>query len=153
MNVSPDGIDFTQSFEGCSLTPYQDEAGVWTQGYGETGDDIGPDSPPWTQEEATEYFMQRAKAYEDAVNADVTVPLEQYQFDALFDFAYNLGNSALAHSTLIQHINSGGDLTGLFELWDKVRENGELVVSAGLLRRRKAEDALFTSGDYGITAP
>jgi len=148
MNVSPAGVAFTQAFEDCKLVAYQDQAGVWTCGWGSTGDDIDADTV-WTQDQADARFMASVGQYEDAVNR-ITVLLSQEQFDALFDFSYNEGGSALLHSTLVNHIENGGDLAGLFEEWDKVRVDGALVVSRGLLRRRQAEDNLFTNGDYGV---
>ena len=148
MNVSPDGIEFTQSFEGCRLDAYLDEAGIPTIGWGHIeGVELGM---TWTQEQADAQFLEDMEPFESTVSNALTVEVTQPQYDALFDFSYNEGSTALLHSTLLAHINAGGDLTGLFEKWDKVREDGVLEVSAGLLRRRKAEDALYSSGDYGV---
>ena len=36
-SLSANGRSLIESFEGLSLTAYQDEAGVWTIGYGHTG--------------------------------------------------------------------------------------------------------------------
>jgi len=43
MKISQKGIDFIKSFEGLRLTSYQDQAGIWTVGYGSTGPEIGPE--------------------------------------------------------------------------------------------------------------
>jgi lysozyme len=146
MNVSPEGIAFTQSWEGCSLTPYQDEGGVWTNGIGNTTD-VDP-NVTITQEQADADFVRNGEPLDAALNK-INFTFAQNQYDALRDFGFNEGVEALLHSTLLAHIESGGDIAGLFELWDKVREDGVLTVSAGLLRRRKAEDNLYTNGDYG----
>lgn len=146
MNTSPQGIAFTQSFEGCSLTPYQDEGGTWTNGIGNTRN-VDPEVTI-TQEQADADFLENIRPVENAINA-INVAFAQNQFDALQDFGFNEGVEALLHSTLVAHIESGGDLAGLWELWDKIREDSVLTVSKGLLRRREAEDALYTSGDYG----
>lgn len=37
--VSNAGINLIKEFEGCHLTAYQDEVGVWTIGYGITNSD------------------------------------------------------------------------------------------------------------------
>ena len=37
--ISDKGIDLIKEFEGCRLTAYQDEVGVWTIGYGITNAD------------------------------------------------------------------------------------------------------------------
>jgi len=34
----------TEQFEGCKLTAYQDQVGVWTIGYGHTGPEVVADS-------------------------------------------------------------------------------------------------------------
>lgn len=149
MNVSLTGIAFTKRREGCRLVAYLDGAGVPTIGWGHTGPEVHL-GLVWTQEQCDAQFLLDIQKYEDAVNNAITVVLTQAQFDALFDFAYNEGCSALLHSTLCAHINAGGSLTGLFEVWDKIRVNGVLVVSEGLLNRRKAEDTLYTTGDYGV---
>ena len=39
------------------------------------------------------------------VNALVKVELDQHEFDALVDFAYNLGAGDLAKSTLLRRVN------------------------------------------------
>ena len=39
MKVSKNGIDLIKEFEGCRLTAYKDEVGVWTIGYGITNAD------------------------------------------------------------------------------------------------------------------
>ena len=37
--ISKKGIDLIKKFEGCHLTAYRDEVGVWTIGYGVTNAD------------------------------------------------------------------------------------------------------------------
>lgn len=83
--------------------------------------------------------------FEKAVSAAVKVTLTQNQFDALVSFTFNLGVGALQSSTLLKLLNAG-DYAGAkkqFAAWNKLRENGVLVVSKGLTKRRTAEAALF----------
>ena len=42
LTYSSKGLALTQQFEGCRLTAYQDQVGVWTIGYGHTGPDVTP---------------------------------------------------------------------------------------------------------------
>ena len=35
--INHKGLELVKHFEGCSLSAYKDEAGVWTIGYGHTG--------------------------------------------------------------------------------------------------------------------
>ena len=80
---------------------------------------------------------------EAVVSSLVKAPLNQNQFDALVSFAYNVGGGAFASSTLLKLINAGafGAAAAQFTKWDLAR--GE--VSAGLLRRRQAEQQLFVT--------
>ena len=69
----------------------------------------------------------------------------QDEFDALVDFAYNVGNGAFKGSRMLHVLNSG-DYAGAaaqFQRWDHVGDD----VSAGLLRRRQAEVGLFNNKD------
>jgi lysozyme len=40
LSYGKDGMELTERFEGLRLTAYQDQAGVWTIGYGHTGPDV-----------------------------------------------------------------------------------------------------------------
>ena len=77
-----------------------------------------------------------------AVNKLVTARINQNQFDALVDFAFNLGTGALASSTLLRCINAGDFAAAAreFPRWDRAQGR----MTPGLLRRRLAEAALFT---------
>ena len=94
-----------------------------------------------TQEEAEQWLQQDIQVAAQAVNGMVTVALTQPEFDALVDFAFNLGTGNLQHSTLLRLLNAG-DYKGAaaeFEKWD--RAGGKVM--AGLLRRRQAEEQMF----------
>lgn len=79
-----------------------------------------------------------------AVNRLVTVVFNQNGFDALVDFAFNLGNNALSGSTLLRKLNAG-DFAGAADEFPKwCHAGGKLV--PGLLRRRQAEQRLFQQG-------
>jgi lysozyme len=141
MDYSPDGLKLTESFEGCRLAAYLDSVGVPTIGYGHTrGVTMGMTC---TQEQAEQWLQQDVQVAVQAVNNLVTVPLTQQQFDALVDFAFNLGTGALQHSTLLRLLNSGNyqGAAGEFEKWDKA--GGKVL--PGLLRRRQAERDMFNT--------
>lgn len=134
------GLKLTESFESCRLTPYQDVAGVWTDGWGNThgvvpGFDI-------TQEKADADLLRNLGDAVACVNAHVEVPIDQQQFDALVDFTFNVGGRAFVKSTMLKYLNQGYFARAAleFEEWDMA--GGKHV--AGLLRRRRAEEALFT---------
>jgi lysozyme len=139
MQYSRAGQDLTERFESCRLMAYQDQVGVWTIGWGHT---FGvAEGMTCTQVEADAWLTEDEAAAIDDVNAHVTVPLTQGEFDSLVDFAFNLGRGALNNSTLLKDLNLG-DYQGAakeFEKWDHA--GGKVV--AGLLRRRLDEENEF----------
>lgn len=141
MNISQRGIDLIKDFEGCELTAYKDIVGVLTIGYGCTTN--VQDGLTITQTEAENRLRRDLEKVEAAVERLVTVPLTQGEFDALCSFVYNLGEGALAKSTLLKLLNSSDydDASLQFFRWNKA--GGKEV--AGLTRRREAERRLFES--------
>lgn len=134
-----DGLKLIKEFEGCAFHSYQDQAGVWTIGYGSTKD-VGPNMTI-DQAEADRRLLSDLDETMLRVKQQITVALTDQQFTALTVFTFNEGSGHLRESTLEQKLNAG-DYQGAadqFPVWDKVR--GQVV--AGLLRRREAERALF----------
>lgn len=84
----------------------------WTVGIGHTGPEVSA-GVVWTDEKCRDVLARDLERFERAVNACVTVPLEQYQFDALVSFAFNCGENALAHgngggpSSILRALNAG----------------------------------------------
>lgn len=157
--MSDKGRALLKSFEGLHdgdkrtaiLEPQLDPLGIPTLGWGAiydlNGDRVTMKTTPITLQEAEDLLTKQIKTYEDAVNKMVKVPINQNQFDALTDFAYNMGISALQSSTLMKKLNSG-DYQGAaleFPKWNKGRVKGVLTPLAGLTRRRAAEQTLFTT--------
>ena len=96
-----------------------------------------------TQEEADQWLLEDVQRVVDAINADITISIDQDEFDAL-DFGFNLGIHNLESSTLWKLLNEG-DFEGAaaqFPRWDRAggREIG------GLLRRRLEEQQVFKKG-------
>ncbi|WP_416187225.1 lysozyme [Hafnia paralvei] len=146
MQISGNGINLIKQFEGCRLTAYQDSVGVWTIGYGWTqpvdGKPVGK-GISITQQKADDLLKQGVVQYEAGVHGLVTVQLNQNQYDALVDFAYNLGVNALKGSTLLKKLNAG-DYAGAANEFTKWNKAGGKEL-AGLTRRREAEKSLFLS--------
>jgi lysozyme len=140
------GLAMTEQFEGCKLTAYQDQVGVWTIGYGHTGPEVVK-GRTITIEEAQDLLAMDIRTAATFVNNVVAVALSQEEFDALVDFAFNLGRGRLEGSTLLRELNAGNFAAAAaqFEVWD--RAGGAVV--AGLLRRRQAEAALFDTRNPG----
>lgn len=141
---SGNGLALTEQFEGCRLTAYQDQVGVWTIGYGHTGDDVVA-GLTITQAQAQDLLAGDVSSAAKCVNQVVTIALTQNEFDALTDFVFNLGSGNFTGSTLLRDLNAGNFTAAAaqFDLWD--RAGGTVV--AGLLRRRQAETAIFSGGN------
>jgi lysozyme len=108
---------------------------VPTLGFGTTegvklGDTI---TPP----KAVARALQDVAKFEGAVKQCVTVPLYQYEYDALIQLSYNIGPTAFCGSTLVKKANAG-DYAGMCReilRWD--RAQGRVV--RGLTLRRESE--------------
>lgn len=141
MNYSGSGQGMTARFEGCRLKAYLDSAGVPTLGYGHIeGIKMGDECSQAQADAWLEADIMRVVAQ---LNRDLKVRVDQGEFDALVDFAFNLGLHALEHSTLWAKL-SAGDIAGAaaeFPRWDHA---GGVEV-AGLLTRRLAEQKEFLS--------
>jgi lysozyme len=149
MHLSANGLSLIKSFEGClkprpdgDLQAYRCPAGVWTIGHGCT---VGVhEGMVVSKDTAAKMFARELGHFEIIVGRLVTVPLSQHEFDALVSFTYNCGEGALAGSTLLRELNAGRqhNVPGQLLRWTK---GGGRVLN-GLVRRRKAEGALFLSG-------
>lgn len=131
MNTSDQGLELIKEREGCVLKPYQDTVGVWTDGVGNTHG-VVPNGPPITMEKAMEDLRRNMAWVEGAIASKVTVPLEQYEHDALASFIFNIGAGAFGSSTLLRLLNQGehGAASAQFDRWHippdiTSRRNGE----------------------------
>ena len=142
--MTQEARDALKSREGCRLTAYQDEGGVWTIGYGET-DGVIP-GMTITQAQADEWFNRAVVPFEECVEQAVKVKLSDNQFGALVSFAYNIGASAFESSTLLKKLNAG-DYASVPEqmlLWVKVKG----VRDEGLVNRRNSEGGQWAKGAF-----
>lgn len=148
MKTSFAGIALIQQFEGRRLEAYKCPAGVWTIGYGHTSAAGKPEVKPGlviTKQEANDILVRDLVRYEDAVDRLVKVPLTQNQFDALVSFTFNVGEGALAKSTLLKRLNAGDYNAVPAELMKWTKAGGKEL--PGLVRRRRAECAMWREVD------
>lgn len=147
MKIGENGKKLIKSFEGFRAIAYICPAGVPTIGYGTTKINGNPvqEGMKITTDEAEEFLEQDLKVFEDAVNNNVNVEINQNQFDALVSFVYNVGIGNFKKSTLLKKLNSGDFLetSNQFLRWNR----GGGKVLRGLVRRREAEKKLFLSED------
>ena len=157
MKTSEPGREFIKRWEGLRLRVYSDVAGYGTVGWGHLltpDDDAGPTI---SLEEAEDLFASDVLRIEQGVNKLVTVLLEQYEYDALVSFTFNLGVGALKKSTLLKRVNTSDKIAAAaqFLRWVYAGDqdgDGDVDYNdrvKGLVRRRSAEQRLFEFGDYG----
>ena len=142
--ISDKCLNLVKEFEGCKLTAYRDEVGVWTIGYGITNSDFKitkkiirkgmkiskATAEKWLEESLNKKYLPLVLEYDKQYNWN------QNELDALVSFCYNIGSikqltadgtrsKAVVASKMLQYNKAGGR------------------VYNGLTRRRKAERALF----------
>ena len=143
--LTPETFALIKHFEGCILEAYRDPVGVWTIGYGHTGRvRRGMSLKP---QEAEDLLMEDLDVAQVDVRHCVKVPLNENEFGALVSLAFNIGGSALAHSTLVRKLNKG-DRRGAaneFERFVNGHIGGKRVTLRGLQLRRKAEREFFVT--------
>lgn len=171
--VSPNCLKIIEEFE-CQgnfrnfLKAYKCPAGKWTIGMGTTRYPDGSPVLPGdviSEQRVFECVTHDVSSAEQAVFAAVKKPINQDQFDALVDFAYNVGIFNFRTSTLLAKINkdpSDPTIEKAFESWHfggdgsqngrdddgdgLVDEPGEKQSLEGLLRRRRSEAWLYFNG-------
>ena len=141
-HINGEGFKLLTTFEGCELTAYDDGGGVWTIGYGHTGNDVFP-GLTISQTQAEELLRLDLEKFESFVEDAVEVQINDNQFSALVCFCFNVGPGAqgFGGSTLLRLLNQGNyqGAANQFPVWNKVDRTPWL----GLTRRRLAERSLF----------
>jgi lysozyme len=165
MKISEKGEHLMHFFEGYRNKPYRCSAAIWTVGWGHAmyADQLalpnvrkegytglirsdyqlkGEDNRVWSKEELVNLFKMDIDNFERGVlRLSPTLASHQSKFDAVVSFAYNAGLGNYQRSTIRMKVNRG-DWEGAaeaFMMWTKA--GGKEV--AGLVKRRKAEVALF----------
>lgn len=140
MKISQKGLDLIKRFEGLRNESYRCPAGVWTIGYGHTGD-VQPGAII-TEEGAEALLRKDVERFEEGVT-HIVGPCKQQQFDALVCFSFNVGLGALKTSTLLKK-HKQGDFAGAANEFLKWNRAGGSILP-GLTRRRAQERGLYLS--------
>ena len=167
MKVSKAGEDLMHFFEGYRNKPYRCSAAIWTVGWGHAmySDQLNlpnvrkegysgllrsdyqlkeGDNRAWSKEELVNLFKMDIDNFERGVlRLSPTLANHQSKFDAVVSFAYNAGLGNYQRSTIRMKVNRE-DWTGASEAFMSWTKAGGKEVS-GLVKRRKAEVALFLS--------
>lgn len=136
-----EAASFIEQFEGRRLTAYLCPAGVWTIGVGHTGGVT--EGQTCTDEEADAWLLDDIEAAQKALAPYVNVRVTRGQFVALVSLAFNVGASYVTRKCpkLMRALNAGEFEEAAKQFLDIVKANG--VVLPGLVKRRRAESALF----------
>lgn len=148
LKISDNGLAFLKRQEGFQARAYRD-GHRWAIGYGHdyfdaSNMDALPSSVYISESYATTLLKDDLRPVQACINAVVTVPLNQNQFDALCSLVYNIGIGGFRHSQLlkrIKRINFPGSLS--IAVWWLVWDHVDGKENPGLLQRRKDEVALF----------
>jgi len=140
MKTSKNGIDLIKQYEGLKLTAYHCPAGILTIGYGHTGKDV-TEGKTITEAEAESLLIADLETAEKVVNT-ASNNLNQYQFDALVSFTYNVGAGNFNRSTLLKYVKENPDNPQIKEEFMRWIFGGGKKLN-GLLNRRKQEVALY----------
>jgi GH24 family phage-related lysozyme (muramidase) len=141
--ISKNCLDLVKKFEGCRLTAYRDEVGVWTIGYGITNSDKSitgttikrglkiskETAEKWLEESLNKKYLPLVLKYDE-------YNWNQNELDALVSFAYNIGSI-----TQLTAKGTRSKKTIAAKLLEYNKAGGK--VYRGLTRRRKAEQKLF----------
>jgi len=151
--ISAAGLALVQESEGFRAEPTQLPDGNWVVGYSHVR--VGAPGEPVTQNEAAGLLALDVAPVERVVNALVSQPLTQSQFDALVSFAFSVGLDAFAESQVLRRVNSADYVAAAcaMDAWRKSEVNGELETVDALVRRRAAEKALFMKDMACTPAP
>jgi len=131
LHTSVDGLKLIADYEGCRLQPYQCDAGVWTDGIGNTSGVV----PGKTITE---------RQVETALARCVLVSVPQYVYDALVSLAFNVGTGNACSSTMVKFINQKRWRDACYQLPRWVYVKG--VFNQGLENRRGRELAWCLKG-------
>jgi GH24 family phage-related lysozyme (muramidase) len=153
LSLDQSGANFTIAREGGMISePYRDSAKRWTIAVGHLMriGELIPAGSDGQISEATgmKLFENDLKSAQDAVKEYIRVPLYQREYNALVDFAFNIGVRNFSQSTTVRLINMGQYSRGAsaMALFNKITVKHQLIESHGLDRRRRYEIELFNGG-------
>ena len=148
MKISENGQKLIKNEEQLRLNAYRDQKGIPTIGWGhirnvKMGDKI-------TVEQAQKIFDDDVNEIcEKPLNRFIEkhkIELNQNQYDALCSLVFNIGFDKFLSSSVCRALinrEPKENFPKYFSWWNKVRINGVLTVSNGLIKRRKREADLF----------
>lgn len=152
MQASEQLKNLLKSVEQLRLTPYLDQGGIPTIGYGNTfyenGQKVKLTDPTITAGRANQLFDNILGKFTQCVNNTIERPMTQQQLDAFVMLCYNCGMSAFSKPCKVSLYFNAGDMSMVKEWWIKSFVTANGVPSNGLVNRRKCEWDIFENGIY-----
>lgn len=141
MRMSAAGRALLIQREGFRTKAYRDTKGIWTIGVGHTSAAGAPIVTPGlsiSKAQVDAILARDLDQFEDCVEAQVRVPLNQGQFDALVSLCFNIGMGAFSKSSVVRLLNAGNYRAGAeaILLWNKPPE---------IMGRRRGEYRQFVT--------
>jgi GH24 family phage-related lysozyme (muramidase) len=147
-SLSDEGAEFLTRHEGVRLNLYNDSEGHCTIGVGHLvhrGNCNGTEPAEFkrglSKEAVLKLFKEDVGVYEAAVSGSVSSRLNQYWFDALVSFTFNVGIGAFKGSGVLKELNA--------KHYSKVPAEMLKWSRPTAIRGRRADEAkLFRTGQY-----
>lgn len=135
IHLSYDGYKFFVAVTGYKYKPYKLNDGTLAVGFKHTGIDVIP-GKIYTDDDIYKFFMIDKQWYEEDVRK-IFDPrfMSQHMFDAMFSFAYSVGN--ISNTDLGRMICKNPYDDRIVDAWQKTYTNG--MKNRTLIRRRKRE--------------
>jgi lysozyme len=147
MKITPEAIDLIKHYEGFRTHAYRDATGILTIGYGHTsmaGPPVVNAGDVVSAAQAEDILAADVEKFAAGLRPLLHRELSDKQFSALVSFAYNVGISNVARSSVLAAVNAGNfeAVPQRLSLWVKAGSQ----TLPGLVKRRAAEAAMFISG-------
>lgn len=102
MKTNKAGVDIIKKYEGLRLDAYKCPAGVWTIGYGHTGDEV-VEGIRITKDQAEKLLEDDLEKFEERVSRMLgLIPSNENQFSAMVSLGYNIGLGAFKTSSVLR---------------------------------------------------
>jgi lysozyme len=140
-------VQLIRESEGCKLTAYQDDGGVWTIGWGHTGLEVVA-GLEWSQTQADNQLLPDIKTrairplLEDMPGV---ADMPEECLTALADMYYNCRRTSLRDSTLRKRFLAK-DYTAISGEITRWVRDAKGNIEPGLVARRKKDAALWKAG-------
>ena len=161
LRISEDGIEMIKDLEGFIEKPWHDVS-QYSIGYGCSttyAEKYGFSSEQLSKEEAHQLMLFVLDEMEDSLDrflSKYNITVNQYQYDALMSFTYNLGKGSISENSRIGKLLRSGDYTvnemaSAFGIYCHTGTGKNAVIQDHLVSRRIREAKLFLYGAYNFT--